>query len=215
MSTDWKSSFRRPAFQAGFVLAFVATVMMWVYASEVVRFAESRPGALIDDPILRKFESVALNVTTFFLIYAAAGLGAWEILKMPRRFVIGVLGYAFLVSCRMTSILLLPLDPPAGILPLADPLIEAFSKQGAPLTRDLFFSGHVSTTFMCWIVSRTAWVKHICMAATIGVAACVMAQKVHYAIDVFAAPFFAFGCYHFSKGLLKTLFPREPWEQQD
>jgi len=45
---------------------------------------------------------------------------------------------------------LVPLEPPPGQIPLADPLVALGT--GVTLQKDLFFSGHVATLVLCGLV---------------------------------------------------------------
>ncbi len=62
------------------------------------------------------------------------------------------------------------------------------------VTKDLFFSGHISA--MCLFVYFTdhkLW-KTCLLVATPVLAMLILWQHVHYTIDIVAAPFFAFIC---------------------
>jgi membrane-associated phospholipid phosphatase len=96
-----------------------------------------------------------------------------------------------MVIFRMIAMYLLPLDPPPAMIPLQDPMVEFFGT-GKLLTRDLFFSGHTSTLFLLFLVTPRGILKSLFLGCTILVAVAVLVQHVHYTIDVFAAPFFAY-----------------------
>jgi membrane-associated phospholipid phosphatase len=89
---------------------------------------------------------------------------------------------------------LLPLEPPALLIPLRDPFVQ-YLGTGTLLTKDLFFSGHTSTLFLLFLTARGARLKAIFVVCTVGVAISVLLQHVHYSVDVFVAPFFAYAAY--------------------
>ena len=98
---------------------------------------------------------------------------------------------------------LTPLDPPYDVYPLMDPLVE-YVGTGMPLTKDLFFSGHTSTLFLLFLVTPTGVLKRLFLACTVLVACAVLVQHVHYAIDVFVAPFFAYAAFAITRRLNRT-----------
>jgi hypothetical protein len=114
--------------------------------------------------------------------------------RTPRRLVLVVQAYAYLVLVRVALMYVVPLDPPATIIPLRDPLVESFSTGQTPLTRDLFFSGHVGTLFLLHLVHARGRVKTVLLVAMAAVAVLTVWQHTHYVVDVLVAPFLAYGC---------------------
>jgi hypothetical protein len=57
----------------------------------------------------------------------------------------------------------------------------------AYLTKDLFFSGHVATTFLLWLYLRGTRLAPVALVASLVVAASVLLSHIHYAIDVAGA----------------------------
>lgn len=77
------------------------------------------------------------------------------------------------------------------MIPLIDPIAHA---DGTILVRDLFFSGHTATTFLVFLVCRCGhwhW-KILFLVVALATGAMIVVQKIHYTIDVFAAPFFVY-----------------------
>jgi membrane-associated phospholipid phosphatase len=103
-------------------------------------------------------------------------------------------GYTLMVSVRILMMWSVPLEPPRGLLPLVDPFVQLFGSGTVP-TKDLFFSGHTSTLFLLFLTARGRWLRLAFLLCTITVAVAVLLQHVHYSIDVFVAPFVAYGCY--------------------
>ncbi|MBK9403835.1 MAG: hypothetical protein IPN57_04760 [Ignavibacteria bacterium] len=67
------------------------------------------------------------------------------------------------------------------------------------IIKDLFFSGHTSTAFMLFQIARNKFLKGYFLIATITVSSCVILQKAHYAIDVFAGLVFSYTSYQLVK----------------
>ena len=99
-----------------------------------------------------------------------------------------------MVLLRIAAMAVTPLEAPPGMIPLHDPLVRLFGP-GRLLTKDLFFSGHTSTLFLLALaVPGRRWKAFFALCAA-AVAFCVLAQHVHYAIDVLAAPLFAYASF--------------------
>ncbi len=111
----------------------------------------------------------------------------------PEIFIVTLYTLILLSITRMLTITFLPLDPPAGLIPLKDPLSSLF--YGGPsvfVSKDLFFSGHTSGQFMIFLCLQGKKDKLIALIATILVAVLVLIQHVHYTIDVLAAFVFTY-----------------------
>jgi membrane-associated phospholipid phosphatase len=163
---------------------FLAVVL--AVLSPFLNRIEARKGVPLADPVVSRFEPVDATALTFALIYGAIAVAVGHGLRRPRRFVVMTWGYAFLLVARMVALWLVPLEPPATTIPLADPVVGAFVG-GPTLTRDLFFSGHTSTTFLMGLAmapSRLRW-GVIALAPVVG--ALTVLQHVHYAVDVVVA----------------------------
>jgi membrane-associated phospholipid phosphatase len=105
----------------------------------------------------------------------------------------------------MLTISLVPLDPPAGLIGLADPLSNFFYGPKF-ITRDLFFSGHTSTVFLLYLCLPGKADKKLALAATLSVAILLLVQHVHYTLDVLGG--FLFGW--ISWWISARLMVREP-----
>jgi membrane-associated phospholipid phosphatase len=139
---------------------------------------------------------------TFLIIYAGLIAGLVVLLRHPRRLLLVFQAYSVMALFRIAAMYLAPLEPPPGIIELRDPFVEFFGG-GRTLTRDLFFSGHTSTMFLLFLVmpGRRLRIAYACFTVIVGL--CVVLQHVHYTVDVFAAPFFAYGAYMIILGICK------------
>ncbi len=155
---------------------------------------ETRNGVVLPDPVLVLFKPVDLTWLTFILIYASLIIAVATLIKDPRNLIFALQVYAAMVIARIIAMYLLPLNPPAQMIPLNDPFVEFFGT-GKLLTKDLFFSGHTATLFILFLVSQKKYLSYMFLFFTIIVGAAVLLQHVHYSIDVFAAPFFAYTAY--------------------
>jgi hypothetical protein len=96
------------------------------------------------------------------------------------------------------TIYLFPLETPPGIITLIDPLSNHF--YGVPfITKDLFFSGHVSTLFLMFLCQKNKYFKFYTLISCLCVGILVLIQHIHYSIDVIFAFPFAYLCYQTAK----------------
>lgn len=180
------------------VITVAALVGALVLYSTYLIFNETRPGAVLDDPILELFPAMDVSTVVFTLIYGGIALGVYSLLTHPRSLLLALQTYTLLILVRIVTLYVTPLAPPEGMIPLYDPLVGL--GPGEILHRDLFFSGHTSTLFLLFLTAHGKWMRGIFLACTIGVGILVLVQHCHYTIDVVAAPFFAYGCYVLRKG---------------
>lgn len=152
---------------------------------------EAREGVVLPDPFLTLFTPFDVTWLTFALIYTGLFAAIVYLLRHPPTLLVAMQSYALMVVFRIIAMTLVPLEPPVTMLPLQDPLVEILGT-GRLLTKDLFFSGHTSTLFLLFMVTPAGRLKQVFLVYTVAVACCVLAQHVHYAIDVFVAPFFAY-----------------------
>jgi membrane-associated phospholipid phosphatase len=103
---------------------------------------------------------------------------------------------------RILTISILPLNPPAGIITLKDPIANiAYGGNGIFITKDLFYSGHTGNMFLFFLCLQHKWDKIIALAASFIVGILVMVQHIHYSIDVIAAFIFTYFIYLGAKKL--------------
>jgi hypothetical protein len=178
--------FRR---QASLTLA--ALVLVLAGLARFLERNEARQGVVLPDPFLALYAPHDVTWLTFALIYIALLAAIVYFLRHPATLLIAMQSYALMVIFRIIAMTLVPLEPPPTMIPLNDPLVEMFGT-GRLLTKDLFFSGHTSTLFLLILVTPPGTLRKIFIACTLVVACCVLVQHVHYAIDVFVAPFVAF-----------------------
>jgi len=94
---------------------------------------------------------------------------------------------------RVTTISLIPLEPPIGHIPLIDPLTSiTYGGSNIHITKDLFFSGHTSNLFMFFLCLQKKRDKQFALLATIIVGFLVLVQHVHYSVDVAGAFLFTY-----------------------
>ncbi|HYQ79854.1 MAG TPA: phosphatase PAP2-related protein, partial [Anaeromyxobacteraceae bacterium] len=194
MREAWSEAWRDRRFRRRAVVTAAALALALSALSRFVGWVEQRPGATLPDPLLRLLEPRDVTWLTFSLIYAGLLAGVALLLRRPRDLLAAVQAYAVMAVFRLAVMWATPLDPPPGMIALVDPFVQAFGT-GQVLTRDLFFSGHTSTMFLLFLAAPGRLARGLFLACTALVAACVLWQHVHYAVDVMVAPPFAYAAW--------------------
>lgn len=183
------------SFRGRFLITLILLVGTLAVLGRFLTGIEQRAGATFTDPILAVLPPADLTWLIFALIYGALVLAIIYMVRHPARLLLALQSYILLALTRMVAMFLLPLDPPADMIPLVDPLVELFGSGGTTLSRDLFFSGHTSTLFLLALVIPNRKLSAVFLLCTATVGCAVLVQHVHYSIDVLAAPFFTYACF--------------------
>ena len=198
MARAWAEALRDGRFRTRLVVTVPALVAALAALARFLEWNEARPGAVLPDPVLALLAPRDLTWLTFSLIYLGLALGVARLAREPRALVLALQAYVVMVGLRIAAMAVTPLEAPPGMIPLHDPLVRLFGP-GKLLTKDLFFSGHTSTLFLLALaVPGRRW-KMLFLACTAAVAFCVLAQHVHYTIDVLAAPLFAWASFRIAR----------------
>ncbi len=186
----WRAAWSEGRFRREFSISLSALAVILLLFRRFVEFVERRPGIRLPDPLLALFQPADLTWLIFGLIYAALAASILLLARRPRLLLAAMQAYGAMVLLRFGAMYLVPLEPPAGMLALDDPFVQLFGS-GATLTKDLFFSGHTATLLiLAFAAPGRIWrILFFCAAAV--VAASLLAQHVHYTIDILAAPFAA------------------------
>jgi len=202
----WRAAWRTRGFRKRVLVALPALAVALFALSRFLLAIEARPGGVLADPVLQLFAPRDVTWVTFGCIYAGL-VGALALLsRHPERCILAIQAYVVMVIFRVIAMALVPLDPPATLIALKDPFVEVFGT-GTTLTKDLFFSGHTSTLFLLFLVMPTRATRVVFLLCAMCVATCVLIQHVHYSIDVFVAPFFAYSAYSVARAVNLRYFP--------
>ena len=105
----------------------------------------------------------------------------------PKTVLIILQTYIIVTFVRMVTITLLPLEPPVGYLPLREPVVQFFTNGGKIISKDLFFSGHVSTVLSVYLGTHLPKTKSVLFVCVVAMCVLLLVQHVHYTVDVIAA----------------------------
>lgn len=162
-----------------------------VLLNRFLRLNERRSGVRLADPLLAVLPARDFSWPVFVLIYGTLLVTLAHLARQPRPLVVALQAYALMTMTRIAMMWSIPLEPPPGMIMLVDPWVRAFGDDQG-WAKDLFFSGHTSTTFLCALSMRTRSLRCLGYAASVSVAALVLWQHAHYTVDVMVAPFVAF-----------------------
>ena len=182
-------------------------------------WAERRPAPTLPDLALSWLPYVPwvdrLNYVLWLVAYLPLALAL--LLGDPARWVRYMVAGGLVSLARGVTIALTGLGPPdparagpgIGGRSFAEAFAELLSPLGvfgrdaipAYLTKDLFFSGHVATTFLLFLYLRDRpRLRWVALAATAAVTASVLLARIHYAIDVVGAWAVTFAVYALREG---------------
>jgi PAP2 superfamily C-terminal len=160
----------------------------------------------MNDILLQYIPAHNASALVFFLIWSCCLLLLLRIYRDPMMLLVTLWAYNGVTLLRMACIWLISLNPPSGLIPLADPITNQF--YGAHyITHDLFFSGHTTTVFLVFLCLKRKWDRIYALVSSVILGIALLVQHVHYTIDVLAAPFFTYAVYR-----LAILFTRKETE---
>lgn len=192
----WPAAWARPGFRRRLGLVVGLLLGLLPLVPGFYRFVQARPGQLLADPLLALLPVQDHSTLIFAFIYGAIAATLWYLLPRPQRLLRALWAYYLLQLLRMVTLWLLPLDPPAGLVMLHDPVMDRlFEVTTQPIVRDLFFSGHTATMMLLTLTGRGRHWRWTLGLATVAVGLLVLVQRVHYSYDVLAAPCFAWAAY--------------------
>ena len=200
----WKSFLKDKKHLTEFIITAIIVTAVIIAFSHFLHFVEQREGVVLDDPILKTFNPINLTWLTFALIYLSLIIFIITTFNKPNKLLISFQAYGLMLIFRTIAMYLTPFEAPEKILLLDDPFVQFFAK-GDILTKDLFFSGHTGTLFLIFLLAENKTLKTIFLILTLMVGTAVLLQHVHYSIDVFVAPFVAYGSYKIIKKLQTRL----------
>jgi hypothetical protein len=200
----WPEAWRSPGFRARLLGVMGLLLGMVIWLPRFFAFIQARSGATLPDPLLDLLPVLDVSWPIFTIIYVSVAVTLAHVLPRPLALLRLMGAYWLMQVCRVGLLLLLPLEPPPGLLPLRDPLIDTFIYVAAgPITKDLFFSGHTATAVLLALAVAPGTRRRWLLAAAAAIGLLVLVQRVHYTYDVLAAPFFAFGCYWLASRLTR------------
>lgn len=154
-------------------------------------YIESRKGVRLNDKLLTFLPSYDFSTFIFILLYSSLLVLIITHLHKP-KVILRLIEMHFLVAVvRQICILIIALEPPAGIIVLRDVFLEnTVYPHNTPLTKDLFFSGHVASVWIYFLCAQHRYLKTSFFIGTLVMSFMILSMRVHYTYDVLGALFF-------------------------
>ncbi|MBN9379950.1 MAG: hypothetical protein J0H74_04260 [Chitinophagaceae bacterium] len=195
----WQSAWYRKRAIGGLILVITILSLFPLFFQAI----EKRNGFLLPDPLLAWLPPYNVSLAIFVVIWAISLLGVYRAAQDPYMFLTFLWSYVLVLILRTLTITLVPLDPPAGLVGLVDPVSNFFYGEKF-VTKDLFFSGHTSTVVLLFFCLPGKMDKRLALIAIIVVGSLLLVQHVHYTLDVLGAVFFTWLSYRIVR---KTVVP--------
>ncbi|HVS98798.1 MAG TPA: phosphatase PAP2 family protein [Puia sp.] len=191
---EWQGAWSEPRFRAKMIVGMIlvaATVASFPYFFQRI---ELRHGVPLRDPILRWLPAHDVSIPLFILIWSVSALTLVRAIQTPRILLVFLWAYVLLSLSRMVTITLVPLEPPAHLIGLVDPLSNFFYGPKF-VTKDLFPSGHTSTVFLLFLCLTGKRDRQFALVATFAVAFLLLVQHVHYTVDILGGFLYGWLCW--------------------
>lgn len=199
---SWSEAWQEPRFRNKTIIALLLVAIILVSLPSFFAFIEKREGMVLQDYVLDAIPAIDVSIPTFVIIWSVVVLVFYRIYHNPRLFLLIAYGFILMCLARILTISLLPLNPPAGIITLKDPIANiAYGGNGIFITKDLFYSGHTGNMFLFFLCLEAKWDKIIALTASFLIGLLVLIQHIHYSIDVIAAFIFTYFLYLGAKKL--------------
>ena len=192
----WSNAWASSRFRNHLALTVMAFIASSLYNFHYLKVWESRPGVVVNDIILNYLPPLDFSLPIFLLEYTSLLLVFTFLLTVPERLVKGLQAYALVLFFRTVAIYLVVLEPPKDMILLYDPVANLFlHSNDVFVTKDLFFSGHVSGLALFFFVAPNRYVKMYVGMAMVLVSIFIVWQHVHYTLDVVFAPIATYAAY--------------------
>ena len=196
----WQAAWRSPVFRRKLGIGLIGVLAILITFPYFFQTIEQHTGPVLNDWVLDRLPPHDVSLLIFLTIWASGLLLLVRVRRSPTIFMTFIYSYIIITFSRMVSINLFPLNPPIGLLPLVDPLTNAFYGK-TYITKDLFYSGHTSTIFLIFMCLRRKTDRLLTFVGTLLVGAGLLVQHVHYTIDVLGAFVFTYPFYRLGKRL--------------
>lgn len=193
---SWKEAWSNPRFRLLTIAGSISLAIVLACLPFFFNHIEQRQGVVLHDQLLAMIPARDVSIPTFVVIWSMTLLLWIRCVQDPRIFIVFLISFIVLMLSRVLTMTLVPLDPPAGLIPLKDPLSSIFyGGTDVFVTKDLFYSGHTSIQLLMAFVFRRKLDKALAFMSTIFIGSFVLVQHVHYTVDVAGALLFSYFIY--------------------
>ena len=196
MSETWSTAFSSRSYRNQLFLTLLVFVAACLHDCHYLRVWQDRQGVQINDIVLNQLPPHDFSLEIFMLEYCTLLIVTVITVQHPDRLVKGLQMFTLVIFARTMSIYFFPLEPPKDMILLNDPMAAFFlHTKDMFVTKDLFFSGHISALTLLMLISPNRYVKAWALTATIAVGGLILWQHVHYSLDVAFAPLASYVSY--------------------
>lgn len=185
---EWRFHLSQKSFRWKIMIMPGLFLLYSAITQKLSNFIETRRGVRLNDKLLEIFPAQDFSSSIFFLLYCSLFALIITHLHKP-KVILRLIEMHFLVAVvRQVCILLIALEPPIGIIVLRDVFLEnTVYPHDAPLTKDLFFSGHVASLWIYFLCAQHKFLKIYFFVGTLMMSFMVMSMRIHYSYDVMGA----------------------------
>lgn len=196
----WRSAWSSRKYRTLTITGSIIVLGILVSFPFFFSFIEQRQGILLNDRLLLLIPPIDVSIATFMVIWSMTVLLCIRCVQDPSIFIVFLWCFIILCFSRMITIILVPLNPPPGLIPLKDPLSSIFyGGTNKFIQKDLFYSGHTSIQFLMFLTLKKRTDKMLALLCAITIGTLVLMQHIHYTIDVLAAFLFSYFIYLLGK----------------
>lgn len=191
ISEAWKNELKNRTFRLKMIITPGVFIVYSALTQHLGNYIEMRRGVRLDDALLTLFPSYDFSSWIFLLLYTSMFAIIVAHLDKP-KVIVRVLEMHLLVAIvRQVCMLMVALEPPAGMIVLRDVFLEnTVYPRHSPMTKDLFFSGHVASIWIYFLCAQRKYLKMYLLMAAAMMSFMVLSMRVHYTYDVYGALFF-------------------------
>lgn len=185
----WKNAWGSSQFRNHFALSLMALIGSMAFQFHYLRLWELRSGVQVNDVVQNMLPPIDFSIPIFAIEYFTLFTVFIFILAEPHKLVKGFQMFAIVMMARALTIYFVPLETPKDMIFLNDPMANFLLHDGdVVVTKDLFFSGHISALALLMLLTSQRWLKYFAAFATLAVGIMIVWQHVHYSMDVAFAP---------------------------
>ena len=194
MIQNWQEALAQKTFRNYFAINFLGSFSLYFLVIQWVKMNSNSHGIVLDDPIYHMLAPRDFSPHIFFFTYSPVVLFLIYVAQYPLLLHRAFNSFVAVFIVRAICIQFIPLSPDAGIIVLNDPITNAVADESKVLN-DLFFSGHIGDLASLFFLCRNRQLRAYLFVSMCVVGSLLVWQRVHYSIDVIAAPFFSYFCY--------------------
>ncbi len=183
----WKINLQSSEYRKKLIIGLILISFILLSLPFFFQAIEKRNGISFNDYLLSWLPAYDLSLYIFTVIWSMTLFTFSRFKQDPNIFLTFLWGFILINLSRFVFIGLIPLNAPADLIPIHDPISNHFYGPKF-ITKDLFFSGHTAAMFLMFLCLKKRTDKVIALLATIIIGIAVLIQHVHYTVDVVMAP---------------------------